>query len=72
MFLAGEGSYQQLFQQTGGARSPVEHFWSLSIEEQFYWVWPPTMAFLLGRGATRRGRTMALGSLTLCSYSRRR
>jgi peptidoglycan/LPS O-acetylase OafA/YrhL len=66
VFLAGEGSYQQLFQQTGGARSPVEHFWSLSIEEQFYWVWPPTMAFLLGRCATRRSRMLTLGSLTLC------
>jgi peptidoglycan/LPS O-acetylase OafA/YrhL len=28
VFLAGEGSYQQIFQSTGGARSPVEHFWS--------------------------------------------
>jgi len=65
VFLAGEGSYQQLFQQTGGARSPVEHFWSLSIEEQFYWLWPPTMAFLLGHCATRRSRTIALGTLTL-------
>ena len=66
VFLAGEGSYQELFQQTSGARSPVEHFWSLSIEEQFYWVWPPTMAFLLARCTTRRSRTVALGSLTLC------
>ena len=66
VFLAGEGSYQQLFQQAGGARSPVEHFWSLSIEEQFYWVWPPTMAFLLSRCATRRSRTLALGTLTVC------
>ena len=65
VFLAGEGSYQQLFQQTGGTRSPVEHFWSLSIEEQFYWLWPPTMAFLLARCATRRSRTLALGTLTL-------
>jgi hypothetical protein len=65
VFLAGEGSYQQLFQQTGGTRSPVEHFWSLSIEEQFYWLWPPTMAFLLARCATRRSRTLALGALTL-------
>jgi peptidoglycan/LPS O-acetylase OafA/YrhL len=65
VFLAGEGSYQQLFQQTGGTQSPVEHFWSLSIEEQFYWVWPPTMALILRRCATRRGRTLALGSLTV-------
>ncbi len=64
VFLAGEGSYQQIFQEAGGTRSPVEHFWSLSIEEQFYWIWPPTMALILSRARSHRGRTMALGSLT--------
>lgn len=64
VFLAGEGSYQQIFQQTGGARSPVEHFWSLAIEEQFYWVWPPTMVLLLGRVRSRRARTTALVAVT--------
>ena len=64
VFLAGEGSYQQIFQQTGGARSPLEHFWSLAIEEQFYWVWPPTMLLLLGRVRTRRARIAALVTVT--------
>ena len=64
MFLAGEGSYQQIFQEAGGARSPVEHFWSLAIEEQFYWVWPPTMLFVLGRAHSARSRTIALAALT--------
>ena len=65
VFLAGDGSYQQLFQAASGNRSPVEHFWSLSIEEQFYWVWPPTMAFVLHRARTCRARLAAMGTLTL-------
>jgi peptidoglycan/LPS O-acetylase OafA/YrhL len=51
VFLAGEGSYQELFDRAGGAISPFEHYWSLAIEEQFYWLWP--IAFL-GIGALAR------------------
>ena len=40
VFLFGDGSYQQLFQQAAGTASPLEHYWSLAIEEQFYWLWP--------------------------------
>lgn len=59
--LVGTGSYGALFD--GGA-SPLEHFWSLAVEEQFYWVWPAVFAVLarwtLGR---RGGRTAALTGL---------
>ena len=41
--LLGGKSYAQLFQSP----SPVAHFWSLAIEEQFYWLWPPVVAGLL-------------------------
>jgi peptidoglycan/LPS O-acetylase OafA/YrhL len=61
-FLFGGGSYQELFAQASGAVSPFEHFWSLSIEEQFYWVWP--LAFL-GLMWVARGRITLVGAITV-------
>ncbi len=41
MIWRGTGYFAQ-----NAAPSPLQHTWSLGIEEQFYWVWPVAMGFL--------------------------
>ena len=53
-FLFSGQSYAQLF----SSPSPVEHFWSLAIEEQFYLVFP---LIAVGVLAVARGSRRALG-----------
>jgi peptidoglycan/LPS O-acetylase OafA/YrhL len=59
---------------TDDAPSPFEHFWSLSVEEQFYGVWPAIvwMVFLLYRRDLRRARqrlAIVAGVLLICSLA---
>ena len=64
--LAGGGSYTDLQSKKVGLLSPLDHYWSLAIEEQFYWLWP--LCFWgLARLARRRGwsLTRIVGILTL-------
>ena len=65
VFLAGDGSYQKLFAQVAGQASPFEHYWSLAIEEQFYWLWPLAFLGLCRVARTHRSRTTVLGAATL-------
>ena len=65
--LAGTSSYADLFAGgSAGVTSPLEHYWSLAIEEQFSWLWPAVFVALV-RWATRRGRstTTPVAALTV-------
>lgn len=49
------------------APSPLQHYWSLAVEEQFYVLFPVLVLILAGRG--RRVTTVALGVLTASSFA---
>ncbi|MDY4041101.1 MAG: acyltransferase family protein [Collinsella sp.] len=50
-----------------GDPSPLTHFWSLAIEEQFYLIWPPVLLLLFRAGLGRRGMQAAVLALAAVS-----
>ena len=60
--LLGGRDYADLFR----APSPLAHFWSLAIEEQFYWLWPLVLLAILPRVAARR-RFAVIGTMALAA-----
>ena len=72
-FMAQSTDYFQF----GAETSPLQHYWSLSIEEQFYFVWPLLFIFATSIPFLKvfnvylswRGRlTIVMGLVTLASF----
>ena len=55
--------YGDLFAKASGNESPLVHYWSLAIEEQFYWTWP-----LLFMGLMWLARKLRRYPLTLVAW----
>src|SRR3954468_14974080 len=62
--LAAEGVD---YQNATAPPSPLQHFWSLAVEEQFYLVWPLLIALCLLVGRRKHYKTLMVGAIALLS-----
>ena len=58
--LASGETYADLTAAQAGLRQPFDHYWSLAIEEQFYWIWPLVFIGLLAFARRRGARILTL------------
>ena len=67
--LGSGESYADLNAARAGLKRPLDHYWSLAIEEQFYWLWPLTFIGLLAlaRHWRRISPLVSVGILTALS-----
>lgn len=54
------GSYGDQLAARAGVSSPLLHFWSLSVEEQYYWIWPVAVVGCLAVTTRRRWKMSSL------------